>query len=382
VSLTRSTRVLKCALFLVLVAASGCVRLPELGNLSYLAPRERRGSILANINPSQPQLSLNELQLKGSHNSYHRAPRFALSRTWRYSHAPLEVQLASQGVRQLELDVRFADGELRVNHLPMVDGRSNCSQLNDCLGRIKRWSRAHPAHLPVFVFIEVKEDLAPSNLAGKLDAIDFAITRVFTRDMLMLPEDVAGTSPSLREAIIQNGWPSVDDARGRIAFVMFGPMRHKRAYSKGRPRLDGRVMFVAERDTHRPHTSVVFYDDPQHMREQISAAVKQRFLVRTRADANLHRNVVRRDAALSSGANFISTDYVDPRHNWLELSGTVAARCNPLSASRDCSALALSEDSRPALAEAAPQVTPSSSTTYADTANTPPLSDSATSATP
>ena len=47
----------------------------------------------------------------------------------------------------------------------------------------------------MFVFIEVKEDLAPSSLDGKLDAIDFAITRVFTRDMLLMPEDVAGDSP-------------------------------------------------------------------------------------------------------------------------------------------------------------------------------------------
>jgi hypothetical protein len=132
---------------------------------------------------------------------------------------------------------------------------------------------------------------------------------------------------------------------------MFGPKRHKRAYSKGRPRLDGRVMFVAERDTGFPHASVIFYDDPLTMRGEIAAAVKQHFLVRTRADENLHRSTRRRDAALASGANFISSDYVDPRDNWLELSASSAARCNPLSASADCSTLALSEDHRPALAE-------------------------------
>jgi hypothetical protein len=326
---------------------------PELGNLSYLAPRDRPGSVLASIDPTHPKLALNELQLKGSHNSYHRAPRIALSRTWRYSHAPLEVQLGSQGVRQLELDVRYTAGELRVNHLPMVDGRSSCSRLSDCLGRIKRWSREHPAHLPVFVFIEVKEDLAPSSLDGKLDAIDFAITRQFSRDMLLMPEDVVGDSPSLRQAIVERGWPSVADTRGRIAFVMFGPVRHKRAYTKGRPRLDGRVMFVAERETSALHTSVVFYDDPISMRQEIAAAVKQHFLVRTRADEDLHRSTRRRDAALASGANFISSDYVDPRHNWVELSGSAAARCNPLSASADCTSLALSEGLQPALAEVA-----------------------------
>lgn len=344
------TRAFASALLLML---GGCAtELPRLGNLSYLAPREQRGSILASLDTQvgAPKVALNELQFKGSHNSYHRAPRIALSRTWRYSHAPLETQLAHQGVRQLELDVRYAGGELMVGHLPMVDGRSTCHKFSDCLSRIKQWSRAHPAHLPVFVLIEVKEDLAPSDLDGKLDAIDFAITRVLPRDMRLMPEDVAGDSPSLREAISTRGWPSIDDTRGRIAFVMFGPGRHKRAYSAGRPRLDGRVMFVAERDTTRPHTSVVFYDDPIRMRGLIADAVKQHFLVRTRADADLVRSTRRRDAALSSGANFISSDFVDPRFNWLEIGPHAAGRCNPLSATRGCSAHTVSELDQPTVA--------------------------------
>jgi Phosphoinositide phospholipase C, Ca2+-dependent len=350
--LTRGTRAFASALLLTLGVSSCGPQLPLLGNLSYLAPREQRGSILANLDTQvgTHRIALHELQLKGSHNSYHRAPRIALSRSWRYSHAPLDVQLAQQGVRQLELDVRYAAGELMVGHLPLVDGRSTCHRFADCLARVKEWSRAHPKHLPVFVLIEVKEDLAPSDLDGKLDAIDFAITRVLSRDMLLMPEDVAGDSPSLREAIIARGWPSVDDARGRIAFVMFGPGRHKRAYSAGRPRLDGRVMFVAERDTTRPHTSVVFYDDPIRMRALIADAVKQHFLVRTRADENLVRSTRRRDAALSSGANFVSSDFVDPRFNWLEIGPYAAGRCNPLSATRACGASTVSELDQPTVA--------------------------------
>jgi hypothetical protein len=120
-------------------------------------------------------------------------------------------------------------------------------------------------------------------------------------------------------------------------------------------------MFVAERETTHAHSSVIFYDDPLTMRSEIAAAVKQRFLVRTRADEKLHRSRRRRDAALSSGANFISSDYVDPRHNWVELSGSVAARCNPLSASADCTSLALSELQKPALAKAVTPVSPRAS---------------------
>jgi hypothetical protein len=349
--LTRCTRALTSALFLIFGATGCATQLPTLGNLSYLAPREQRGSILANIDGGNSRkITLNELQLKGSHNSYHRAPRLALSRTWRYSHAPLDVQLGSQGVRQLELDLRYARGELLVGHLPMVDGRSTCQKFSDCLGQIKQWSRAHPKHLPVFVLIEVKDDLAPSKLEGKLDAIDFAITRQFSRDMLLMPEDVSGDAPTLREAVMKNGWPSVDDSRGRVAFVMFGPQRFKNEYTHDRPRLDGRVMFVAERDTEKAHTSVVFYDDPIHMREQIATAVKQKFLVRTRADADLHRSTRRRDAALASGANFISTDYTAPRFNWLEIGPNAAGRCNPLSATHACTTGTLSELEQPAVA--------------------------------
>jgi hypothetical protein len=146
------------------------------------------------------ELSLSQIQLKGSHNSYHLAPRFPLSRTWRYTHAPLDVQLSTQGVRQVELDVRWDEGELRVGHLPVVDGRSTCRTLDECLRQLKRWSKRHPRHLPVFVFIEPKEDVAPSHLEGKLEALDGAITRVFSRDSLITPEKVAGDSPTLSEA--------------------------------------------------------------------------------------------------------------------------------------------------------------------------------------
>jgi hypothetical protein len=351
--LLRPLRARLGALLSVLVgAASACTHLPEIGNLSYLAPREGRGSLLyaASRTPRQqpdverPALTLNDVQVKGSHNSYHRAPRFALSRGWKYSHAPLETQLEAQDVRQFELDVRLTKGELRVAHLPLVDGRSTCSRLVDCLGTIEAWSRGHTGHLPLFVFIEVKDDLAPSTLEGRLDAIDFAITRVFSREQLLMPEDVVGDAASLKQAVVEQGWPRLEAARGRIAFVMFGAPRHKAAYASGRPRLDGRVMFVAERETSQQHSSIVFYDDPILERAQIDDAIAHHFLVRTRADAELHRNPARRDAALASGANFISSDFVDPRFNWLELAPNAAARCTPASAKLGCTQTALTEE--------------------------------------
>lgn len=77
-------------------------------------------------------LRIDQLQLKGSHNSYHRAPRLSLSRRFRYDHATLFEQLEHQGVRHLELDVRYAKGRLWVAHAPIIDGQTSCA---DCCGR-------------------------------------------------------------------------------------------------------------------------------------------------------------------------------------------------------------------------------------------------------
>jgi hypothetical protein len=351
VLLTRTLRTCSSALLLVLASISvGCTRLPELGNLSYLAPRERTRSVLSTIDPSTPHLTLSDLQLKGSHNSFHRAPRIALSRTWRYSHAPLDVQLSTQGARVLELDVRYARGELEVGHVPLFDGRTTCRRFVDCIARIEKWSSEHPAHLPVFVFVQVKDAVAPSGLDGKLDALDFAITRVFARHQLLVPEDVVADAPSLQAAVRTRGWPSVEQTRGRVAFVMFGERRHRRAYAKGRPRLDGRVMFVGESDVRQPHAGVMMVDNPLGNEAKIAHLVQQNFLVRTRADADLKRDRRRRDAALASGAHFIASDFISPTQNWLELDANAVGRCNPQTASTSCSPMALSEIERPALA--------------------------------
>ena len=287
-------------------------------------------------------LSLSHLQLKGSHNSYHRAPRVPLVRAWRYTHAPLEVQLGAQGVRQVELDVRWDEGQLKVGHLPVLDGRTTCHTLNECLNQLKRWSKRHPRHLPVFVFIEPKEDVAPSRLEGKLDALDGAITRVFSRDSLITPDQVVGNMPSMAMAVRGHGWPSVTATRGKFAFVLFGPLRHRRAYAKGRPRLEGRVMFpVLTPD--RPQASILNIDDPIRERGLIEQAVREGFLVRTRADEGLKRNRERRDAALASGAHFLASDFVDPRYDWVELGQAAPVRCNPVSAPRACGPRTLAE---------------------------------------
>lgn len=330
---------LTCLAMLLWLLAAGCGHLPELGfvpSATHDAPESLRFSAL-----SDAQLQLQHLQLKGSHNSYHRAPRFSLSKQWRYTHSPLEVQLSADGVRQIELDVRYDRGEILVGHLPLVDGRTTCRSLRDCLATLKQWSRAHSAHVPVFVFIEPKEDLVPSGLDEKLHVLEADIRSAMPRDMLLLPEDVARGAPSMRQAVAERGWPTLAETRGRIAFVLFGPEKHRVHYARGNPSLRGRAMFVAS-DALRPETAIVNYDDPVRQARAISRAIERGMLVRTRADAGLVQDRTRRDAALAGGAHFVITDFSKARDRWVDL-GSAPVRCNPISAPARCQNTSVAE---------------------------------------
>lgn len=320
---------------------AACGHLPEFGLVP--SPRvEERGEVRTFTALTDRDLQISHLQVKGSHNSYHRAPRFALSKQWRYTHAPLEVQLKQQGVRQIELDVRYERGQVLVGHLPLIDGRTNCKSLRRCLEALKRWSRAHPAHVPVFVFIEPKEDLVASGLDHKLDVIESDIVSALPRDMLLLPEDVVKGAPSMQQAVATRGWPTLAESRGRIAFVLFGPEKHRVRYGKGRPDLRGRTMFVAS-EVYRPETAIVNYDDPVRDAVDIRKALRRGMLVRTRADAALVRDPARRDAALASGAHFVTTDFVGHGQRWVDFGSSATARCNPVLAPRRCQQRSLAE---------------------------------------
>jgi hypothetical protein len=354
-------RVLSVVLSLLGLTVAGCTRAPQLASFSMLlaepahSAKSERGARSGETSASFPAVEamrLDQLQLKGSHNSFHQAPRMALARSWRYSHRPLREQLARQGVRQIELDVRFSGGQVVVGHLPLVDGRTSCSTLRSCLRELRGWSTDNPGHLPLFVFIEPKEHLAPSNLDGRIEVLDHTIGQVFPRSSILLPEQVAGDAPSLRAALNARGWPSLESARGKVVFVLFGRENHTRAYAKGRPRLEGRLMFAAGKPDD-PYAAFASCDDPVKNGEQIQEALAQHMLVRTRADANLRRDTKRRDAALSSGAHFIGSDFVDPKTNWLAIGGRAPARCNPLSATSACTASTLRETQEPVVASAA-----------------------------
>lgn len=339
-------------------------------------------------------LRINHVQVLGTHNSYHRQPTDALREVldsiapgwdpeWWYTHRPLTEQLEALNIRQFELDV-FADPEgghyvrpvgrrlvgaspmhedermarpgYKVLHVQDLDYRSSCPTLVACLEEVRRWSLSNPRHLPVMILVEVKDGVIQDSLgfeftrpvpvgARRLDALDAEILSVFDRQHLITPDDVRGGYDSLDEAIRQRGWPTIAESRGKVLFALDNTDAHRDDYLRNHLDLQGRVMFTSSPPGERTG-GFIKMNEAIDDHELIRSYVEQGYLVRTRSDIPLYEALTgdptRREAALGSGAHFISTDYPEPSPFGSGYIVTLPqaegrpARCNPISAPLGC----------------------------------------------
>lgn len=323
-------------------------------------------------NPEVELLKINELQVVGSHNSYRRrtyAPIFDLCKTlydggilpadldpsgWDYDHVSLPEQFGAFGMRSIEIDVyedpnggRFASrgglvlvdenpasgiAELdepgfKVLHIPDFDYNTNYYTFRSALQAVRQWSLKNPGHVPIFIQIESKTEMVGDQVsmpflltstpytAASADAIDAEIKSVFGDDLagVLTPDQVRGTFGTLREAVLANNWPTLGDTRGKVVFMMQGGMVP--FYKQGHPSLQGRAMFTyAEPD--EDEAAFVIINDPVADFTEIQEVIGQGFIVRTRADAETDEartgDYTMMNAAISSGAQIISTDYYQP----------------------------------------------------------------------
>jgi hypothetical protein len=304
----------------------------------------------AGANRLDDTLRTNQVQVLATHNSFHiqQDVPIASSPTTQYTHAPLDQQL-DLGVRGFELDVvNPPDGTFPVMHTPVVDNTSNCTPIAQCLEVTRTWSKAHPGHVPIFILIEPKDDdidfvidptLRRFDAAG-LDQLD-AIVRKSLGRQLITPDSVRGKAKTLRAAVTGRGWPSLGKTRGKIMVILNTGGVVRDTYLQGHPSLERRPMFVTA-DEQSPAAAVIKVDDPDEAR--IQALVKQGFIVRTRADGDLvearANDVTRRDLALRSGAQIVSTDFEVPAPAIggyvVQIPGGTPARCDPVNAPKNC----------------------------------------------
>jgi hypothetical protein len=176
------------------------------------------------------------------------------------------------------------------------------------------------------------------------DALDAEVRSVLAPAKLIVPDDVQGRYPTLREAVLANNWPTLEASRGKFLFALDEGPAKVALYRGGRRSLEGRVFFVNTDET-SPAAAYLTINDPVGDAGRIARAVKANFLVRTRADANTREartgDTRTRDAACRSGAHYISTDYLWPDARFaggyrVTMRGGGVALCNPVRRPAGC----------------------------------------------
>jgi len=344
------------------------------------------------------RLAMNEIQVIGTHNSYKRETTPAEQAKYdeliqtpgdyanylAYSHASITNQLERQGVRGLELDlwpdpqgglyahpfVRKALGQgplpnpewakpgTKMIHIADLDYNSTCVRFVTCLEQVRAWSAAHRDHLPILIMLEFKQSdprvvagggvKAPPWDATALEAVEAEIRSVFRDKDMITADDVRKRRLTLEQSVLRDSWPSLDDARGKVAFLMDndpGPIRD--AYTAGRRNLEGRAIFTNSRPGFADAAFMKRNEPRNAGLAEIQDLVRRGYLVRTRSDVPLttilQNDTTQLDAALRSGAQLISTDFPQvgmsaryDRDFVAEMSGGGTWRCNPVNAPRGC----------------------------------------------
>ncbi|NBW34806.1 MAG: hypothetical protein EBR30_07260 [Cytophagia bacterium] len=329
-------------------------------------------------------LKMNQTQVIGSHNSYKIAiekPLMDIILSERpesigldYTHIPITQQL-DLGLRSLEIDVlydpsgnRFAkpkgvdmlkaqgieakayndapmrDPGFKVLHIPDIDFRTHCATFKTCLTDIREWSKAHPDHLPIIITINPKTsgldrpgfaEVLPFT-EEVLNELDKEILDIFKTTDLITPLQVKGKAKTLRQAIVEKGWPELAKASGKILFVWDAGKELTDLYLKGDEAYQ-RIMF-SNTDIDHPHAAFFIKNNPVQQEQEIIDLVKMNFMVRTRSDADTREartgDKKRFEAAIRSGAQVITTDYylksLSPNKDFEITFGGQYSQCNPL----------------------------------------------------
>lgn len=305
----------------------------------------------------------------------------------RYNHPPFPDQLDA-GLRNLEIDVyydpdggRFSNPAayrvlqeegvenlaphntkgletpgFKVLHMADYDFRSHYPTFKDALEALKKWSDENEGHIPIYIQLEAKDMGIPifpnPTKVEQFDAttyekLDAEIFEILGCDNVITPDDVRGEYKTLREAVLANNWPTVNSSRGKFIFLLLpsaAGLKHGSPYTETRTNLEGRAMFVQSQPTD-DYAAFFLLDNAVVRYDEIQKYVKQGFMVRSRSDIETYEAMVndysRANAAFSSGAQVVSTDFYKPGNYYgtdyyVKLPGGDVARCNPVNGITKC----------------------------------------------
>ncbi len=289
-------------------------------------------------------LRLNQIQIKGTHNSYHQQPAIAWHASHKYTHLPLTEQLEKRGIRAFELDVHRpgSGSDLLVYHIAAIDSKTTCSKFKDCLRELKTWSDLNPGHVTIFVWIEIKDATGGPKFAD-FNRVDEEIREILG-DRLITPDDLQRGHETLQAAIQNDGWPTVAESRGKFIFLLDQDERTPTVYLKNNS-LAGRVMLPrADESTLNSPWAVVAKTGPGSFH---TAALQKNFMLAVNLcspESNAADCQNKLQESLQAGTQMLMDDFEGdaPKQSlgtyYLQLKGQLTANCNPVTSDASCAA--------------------------------------------
>ena len=268
----------------------------------------------------------NEVRTLTTHNSYKKALPESLYnistrvfgpdkfKSTMYEHNTLVNQLEN-GVRGLELDIRWQPAGFKICHSTAPDNLSNSPDWKMTLEELKLWSNANPNHVPVTVLVEIKYDNPYRNpLYGKMNAERFAQLDETVKKIMggkaVTAADFMGSYATLGAMVENNAWPTLSSLKGKFIFLLHPDDEYTALYINTDPTLKSRMFIpvISPGDIEKYHDYAAFllYNSPDVL--PIQELVAKNYIVRTMMDSGLVYDKARKEASLESGAQMLSTD--------------------------------------------------------------------------
>jgi hypothetical protein len=142
----------------------------------------------------------------------------------------LEEALAYTSTLELDIwDSQYFIGKKKcsgtdwfVKHSLFQKGNKNCvgGSLVKCLQEIELWTRKNPEHEVLTIYIDKKEDWGGKRSARKPEDLDNLISSIFPPGKIYSPREVLQENENLRNSVQGCNWPSTEELKGKIIFVI------------------------------------------------------------------------------------------------------------------------------------------------------------------
>ena len=223
------------------------------------------------------------------------------------------------GIRSIEMDIETVKNGEDISfvcmHSPNLDNGTTCYDFELALKEIRMWSDYNPNHLPVTIIIEPKTLFIPMENM-KFFNLDYALVldellRNALGDKLFTPKDMLREYNSFAEMRFADDWCEAEDMLGKVLVLL-----HDTAVTEEYIALDESIktqaMFPMLRydDKDLSYASFLLINDPTEALEASEEIIGEyNLIVRTQVDTFTSVSQEKRENAMLSGAQILSTDY-------------------------------------------------------------------------